>query len=67
MKVLYNSLPKNMVDHYILIYTNHGELMKSLGSHGSSSLLFVMKVCELLLSKTSPYFQASDAVDTALA
>ncbi len=36
--------PKTWVDHYILIYTNHGRLMKSLGSHGSSSLLFVMKV-----------------------
>jgi hypothetical protein len=28
----------------MLIYTQHWELMNSVGSHGSSSLLFVMKV-----------------------
>jgi hypothetical protein len=28
----------------VLIYTPHWELMKSVGSHGSLSLLFVMKV-----------------------
>jgi hypothetical protein len=28
----------------VLIYTPHWELMKSVGSHGSLSLLFVMRV-----------------------
>ncbi len=31
-------------DYYILIYTHCWELMNSVGSHGSSSLPFVMKV-----------------------
>jgi hypothetical protein len=30
--------------YYMLIYTHCWELMNSVGSHGSSSLLFVMKV-----------------------
>jgi hypothetical protein len=31
-------------DYYMLIYTHCWELMNSVGSHGSSSLPFVMKV-----------------------
>jgi hypothetical protein len=31
-------------DYYMLIYTHCWELMNSVGSHGSLSLLFVMKV-----------------------
>jgi hypothetical protein len=36
--------PSFWEDHYILIYTHCWELMNSVGSHGSLSLLFVMKV-----------------------
>ncbi len=36
--------PSFWEDYYILIYTHCWELMNSVGSHGSSSLLFVMKV-----------------------
>jgi hypothetical protein len=42
-QILYNSL-SIILDHYILIYTYHQELMTSVGSHVSSSLLFVIKV-----------------------
>ncbi len=35
---------KFWVDYYVLIYTPHWELMKSVGSDGSLSLLFAMKV-----------------------
>jgi hypothetical protein len=35
---------KFVADYYLLIYTHCQELMKSAGSHGSVSLLFVMKV-----------------------
>jgi hypothetical protein len=31
-------------DYYMFIYTHCWELMNPMGSHGSSSLLFVMKV-----------------------
>jgi hypothetical protein len=36
------------VDSYVLMYMHYQELMKSVGSHGSLSLLFSMKVtlCE---------------------
>jgi hypothetical protein len=36
--------PKFWADHYILIYTHCWELMKSVGTNGSLSLLFMMKV-----------------------
>ncbi len=36
--------PSFWEDYYMLIYTHCWELMNSVGSHGSSSLLFVMKV-----------------------
>jgi hypothetical protein len=36
--------PSFWEDYYMLIYTHCWELMNSMGSHGSSSLLFVMKV-----------------------
>jgi hypothetical protein len=36
--------PSFWADYYMLIYINCWELMNSVGSHGSSSLLFVMKV-----------------------
>jgi hypothetical protein len=43
-QIVYNGLPKFWEDYYMLIYTHCWELMNSVGSHGSSSLLFVMKV-----------------------
>jgi hypothetical protein len=36
--------PSFWKDYYMLIYTHCWELMNSVGSHGSLSLLFVMKV-----------------------
>ncbi len=36
--------PSFWEDYYMLIYTHCWELMNSVGSHGSLSLLFVMKV-----------------------
>jgi hypothetical protein len=36
--------PSFWEDYYMLIYTHCWELMNSVGSHGSSSLPFVMKV-----------------------
>jgi hypothetical protein len=36
--------PSSWADYYMLIYTHCWELMNSVGSHGSLSLLFVMKV-----------------------
>jgi hypothetical protein len=36
--------PNFWEDYYMLIYTHCWELMNSVGSHGSSSLPFVMKV-----------------------
>jgi uncharacterized membrane protein YkvI len=36
--------PSFWEDYYMLIYTHCWELMNLVGSHGSSSLLFVMKV-----------------------
>jgi len=36
--------PSFWADYYMLIYTHCWELMNSVGSHGSSSLPFVMKV-----------------------
>ncbi len=35
----YKGLPRFWADFYILVYTLHQELMKSMGSHGSSLLL----------------------------
>jgi hypothetical protein len=48
MQILYDSLPKNL-DRllHILMYHHCWELMKSVGSHGSSSVLFMMKVMVL--------------------
>jgi hypothetical protein len=43
-RYLYNGLPEIWVDCHILIYTHCPELMKSVRSHGSLSLLFMMKV-----------------------
>jgi hypothetical protein len=43
-QIVYNGLPKFWEDYYMLIYTHCWELMNSVGSHGSLSLLFVMKV-----------------------
>jgi hypothetical protein len=31
-------------DYYVLVYINHSELMKAVGSHCSLFLLFIMKV-----------------------
>jgi hypothetical protein len=39
-----DGLPKFWADYYIPIYTHLQELLKLVGSHGSSSLLFLMKV-----------------------
>jgi hypothetical protein len=36
--------PSFWEDYYMLIYTHYWELMNSVGSHGSLSLPFVMKV-----------------------
>jgi hypothetical protein len=36
--------PRVWEDYYMLIYTHCWELMNSVGSHGSSSLPFMMKV-----------------------
>jgi hypothetical protein len=36
--------PSFWEDYYMLIYTHCWELMNSVGSHGSLSLLFMMKV-----------------------
>jgi hypothetical protein len=36
--------PSFCEDYYLLVYTHCWELMNLVGSHGSSSLLFVMKV-----------------------
>jgi hypothetical protein len=36
--------PSFWEDYYMLIYTHHWELMNLMGSHGSLSLSFVMKV-----------------------
>jgi hypothetical protein len=36
--------PSFWADYYIFIYTHCWELMNLVGSHGSSSLLFMMKV-----------------------
>jgi hypothetical protein len=41
---LYNGLPEGWVDCHVNIYTHYPELMKSLGCHGNSSLLLMMKV-----------------------
>jgi hypothetical protein len=41
---VYNVCPSVWEDYYMLIYTHCWELMNSVGSHGSSSLPFVMKV-----------------------
>jgi hypothetical protein len=43
-QIVYNGLPSFWEDYYMLIYTHCWELMNSVGSHGSSSLPFVMKV-----------------------
>jgi len=36
--------PSFWADYYMFFYTHYWELMNLVGSHGSSSLLFVMKV-----------------------
>jgi hypothetical protein len=36
--------PKIWTDYHTLIYTQHQEEMKSVGSHGNLSLLFMMKM-----------------------
>ncbi len=41
---MYNGLLSVLGGFYILTYTHHQELMKSVGCQGRSSLLFVMKV-----------------------
>jgi hypothetical protein len=38
--------PSFWEDYYMLIYTHCWELMNSVGGHGSSSLLFMMKVSD---------------------
>ncbi len=43
-RCLKNALPQFWADCYILISTHHWELMKLLESHGSSLLLFMMKL-----------------------
>jgi hypothetical protein len=44
MQILHEGLPRFWTDCRILIYIHCRKWMQSLGSHGSSSLLFVMKV-----------------------
>ncbi len=41
---MYNGLLSVLGGLYILTYTHHQELMKSVGCQGRSSLLFVMKL-----------------------
>jgi hypothetical protein len=41
---LYNGLPEGWVDCHVNICTQYPELIKSLGCHGNSSLLLMMKV-----------------------
>jgi hypothetical protein len=48
-RCLYKGLPEMLTDYYIHLYTHHHELMFSVGSHGSSSLLFVMKLMDTLV------------------
>ncbi len=43
-RYLHNGLPEIWVDCHILVYTHCPELMKSVKSHGSLSLLFMMKL-----------------------
>ncbi len=43
-QIFYDGQPRSWADYYILIYTHCWQLMKSVGSCGSSSLLFMMKV-----------------------
>jgi hypothetical protein len=45
-RCLCKGLPEMLTDYYIHLYTHHHELMLSVGSHGSSSLLFVMKLMD---------------------
>ncbi len=52
--------PSFWEDYYTLIYTHCWELMNSVGSHGSLSLLFVMKVM------VCPFVSDSHEVMTAL-
>jgi hypothetical protein len=52
--------PSFWEDYYMFIYTHCLELMNSVGSHGSSSLLFVMKVM------VCPFVNNSHEVMTAL-
>jgi hypothetical protein len=44
MQISYIGLPKFGADCYIIIYAHNLELMKSVGSHVSSSLLSVINV-----------------------
>jgi hypothetical protein len=44
MQILHDGSPRFWADYHILIYIHCREWMQSLGSHGSSWLLFVMKV-----------------------
>jgi hypothetical protein len=43
MEILYNGLPYIWADYYVLIYTHHWELMRSVGTHGSLSWLLMEK------------------------
>jgi hypothetical protein len=43
MEILYNGLPYVWADYYVLIYTHHWELMRSVGTHGSLSWLLMEK------------------------
>jgi hypothetical protein len=42
MQIFYKGLLESWADYYILIYTHHQELMKSVGSHGSLPLQFMV-------------------------
>jgi len=44
MQIVYNGLPKFLGRFLYAFYTHCWELMNSVGSHGSSSLPFMMKV-----------------------
>jgi len=56
---LYNILPRFLLDEYRLICIHCRELMKLVGSHGSSAMLFMMKVM------VWHFFSDSDKVMTA--
>jgi len=59
-QILFNGLSRYWADYYILIYTRFQELMKSVGTHGSLSLLLVMEVKETSAQSISSPAAISD-------